>query len=249
MFPMPKPNKRNQRKQPRRRRMRQGSLTYVNTTSQVTRQLFPRRILSWLTTTFGGYLPASTAASGNFSVNATSIYEPFNQVVDNVNTSGKFTSSTTFTILANPIGYGEASVVYDFYRVHKARLKVTLIPNASGDTSMLTVYPSAIGVAGTNLLQASQQPYSRWKLVNQGAPNSANSITAQHTSWDVLGLRKRQFIDLQATAMGVAPSANQSWFFNVEWACNDNAVNSNAIYIIVEIEQFTELSQPAFLTT
>jgi hypothetical protein len=246
---MPKPRKQNQPKQRPRRRMRRQPLTYVNTTSQITRQLFPRRILSWLTTTFAGYLPASTAASGNFSVNATSIYEPFNQVVDNVNTSGKFTSSTTFTILANPIGYGEASIVYDFYRVHRARIKVTMIPNASGDTSMLTVYPSAIGVAGTNLLQASQQPYSKWKLVNSGAPNSANSIVAAHTSWDVLGLSKPQFIDLQATAMAVAPSANQSWFFNVEWACNDNAVNSNAIYIIVEIEQFTELSQPAFLTT
>jgi hypothetical protein len=249
---MPSPNKQRTRNNKRKgagRRKPPSSLTYVNRTSQITRQLFPRRILSWLTTTFGGYLPASTAASGNFSVNSTSIYEPFNQVVDNVNTSGKFTSSTTFTILANPVGYGEASVVYDFYRVHKARVKVTLTPNASGDTAMLIVYPSPLGVAGTNPLQASQQPYSKWKMVNLGAPNSANSIMASYTSWDILGLNKRQFTDLQATAMGVAPSANQSWFFNVEWACNDNANNSNAIYIIVEIEQFVELSQPAFLTT
>jgi hypothetical protein len=114
---------------------------------------------------------------------------------------------------------------------------------------MLTVFPSPLGVTGTNMLQSTQQPYSKWKLVNPGAPNSANTISATHKSWDILGLTRSQFTNLQATGVGSAPVAGQSWFFNVEYQFNDSVNNSNAVYIIVTVEQYVEFSQPLYLST
>lgn len=214
---------------------------WVNKTKMAAHQFLPRRILTKVVTTMTGYVPGAAGASGFFGINASSLFEPFNSVSNQMTGTGKITLGGSYSLTSNPMGYSELSGLYNYYKVHGAKLKVTCIPTANIDTLQYTVYPAIFQDSVGNPTVNIEQPYSKWRVTNAGASAREAEMVCHSKSRFVLGMNKGEYNGQAPTLISTYPLTINQWFYNVQWNTLNSTVNSNEIQWVFELTQYIEV--------
>lgn len=209
----------------------------------------PRKIINHLRTVATGQVNAVMAANFfSWVVNASSIYQPFNSTSKPLN-GGYFTYTTGYSVTENPLGYGELSQLYAFYKVIKATLKVTMIPAASVDTSIVAACPSAVENGALDVFEIEGYPKGKSLIANSGATAMMTRFSVSCSAREALGYSQIQFEGLPPTAVGSPPNDPGQWFFNQAFQTVNNATPTAAIFLRIELIQDVEWSELVEFTT
>lgn len=203
---------------------------------------------------------ASTAGAGNYaSIYANSLVSPFQTptypltLAPGVAYAFNASLVNGNTIGQTAIGYNTIAVAYTNYKVLHYRIRVTVQPSASSDTTHLVVFPigqeeipSATG-AFVNTRVLSSQPYARSRICAYGAETGSNSITFSSDVADSLEIRRSAWLDYLPTAVANQPAAGYRCFLGVFLQQLDGAANVAQIPVRIELDQvveFTDLINP-----
>jgi hypothetical protein len=227
-----------------------GDLWGSNTGFRI-QSFLPRRLVAvFKTPMLANYVTALAQPNGQFNINASAFWEPFNTVGTAIGTTGAGKSNMNVAVgFANgnsPIGWSEMNALYQYYKVRKAELRLRVLPTL--DNVYVTAFPATVAETAVVLPGSSANPYAKTQLCAAGMP--PRTIKIRMNSTTVLGYNKTQFEGLLPTLMAAAPGSSQTWFFNVAWS---NAVASTAatgtISFEVELWQEVEISQLEIFST
>lgn len=183
----------------------------------------PARVETVLLTTMEFYnaVGTLTAAAGNYlDVLANSVYQPFNTTY--APTTGTGTASFAqnasliqgYAITNNPLGYTEFANVYDFYRVVRYRMEITVVPQNVGDSVRLVVVPlggeeiPSASAGNVNLRVMEGQENSRSKTCTQGCSALDNTIIIEGCPYKDIGQERDQYMSGSQTSVSAQISAS-----------------------------------------
>lgn len=196
---------------------------------------------------FVGKIPAGGSIGSYFTIYANSIYQPLNTANPY---TGFITNTDGSSATAPPIGYTALSSLYASYRVKSSRIKVSVNPTNSGDTSLIVITPVQAPFSGTSSYQIMNQRYAKWKMVSSGNNVKENTIIQYMKSSKALGLSDRQFEDQLPVGIASAPPTALDWYWEVDYAqASASASTAGIILITLEVDYYVEFSDPINLTT
>ncbi len=205
----------------------------------------PRRLVAtFKTPMLGNYVTATAQPNGQFNINASSFFQPFNTVGTAMGTTGagksNITVSAGFSVGSSPLGYSEMDSLYQYYKVRRAEVRVRCLPTL--DNVYVSLFPANVQESAVVLPGSSANPYAKTQLCAAGMP--PRTLVCSMTAPTVLGYNRTQFEGLTPTLFGAAPGSSQVWFFNIAWS---NAVGSTnatgTISFEVELWQEVEISE------
>jgi len=135
------------------------------------------------------------------------------------------------------------------YRVHSARLKVTSVCGATGDTCNFWMYPTPANIVNARFQEAQDVPGFKTMMVTGSCrPLTCVSTVKCH---QVLGLTPQEYMDSPNTSgtmnIGSPPSSGQvQW--TVYYSTLDGAVTTGQVYFNFEIEYEVEFFTPLVQT-
>lgn len=230
----------------KRRHVRRSTGTVVNRQPRGSHIPIPLRFLTRGVITFVGYVP-SGVASGYFYLNATSIYQPGNQV------SAKFTDATNGSgvvavggLTNNVVGYTDLSAIYDNYKVHSSRVKVTCNPQNQADSSTFAMCPvNGNLLSNVNVSTVIDSAYGKYKQVNSSSDARANTISMKCRINKLLGITKRQYLDVANPAINGVLGSQFAAYWLIAWAVSDATNLGARLDFVVEMEYWYELTNIA----
>lgn len=215
------------------------------------RNFLPRREFVQLEQTMVGYYGNGTAqSSGITAVYANSFGQPFNSGTNAIGTTGSGKSNITvqagYNVTDHPFGYTELSSIYAYYKIHRTRMKITVVGTNTNDIFTMMLFPSILAQSSF-IGQASAEPYAAFKLVcSTGQP-----VTFQK-SVDVcalLGYTRAQYQGLTPTLLGSQPAAATSCFWNFQWQNIASQNPSGNFSITFELSTDIELMEQGQFTS
>lgn len=219
------------------------------------------RYLTKFTLSFSGYTTTATdGTSGYFALKLNSPYRPVD-VAGTTLTSPNFTGANNRTGLSNgisgaatlealfPRGYSQlaSDTMYQKYRVYASKIRVTVVPGAQADTSIVTVIPITDVVGLGEFAGLSQNvAFSKERVVTQGADNNANTVSNYIDMQSLYGKTKAQIMadDEFSASYNDDPVAGKLGL----WLVKYNKLNGSANYVSqlsfnIEVIYYTELNQ------
>jgi len=214
---------------------------------------FPDRTRTFLDTTMECYLPVtSLATAGNYmDVLVNSVYHPF-QTTYVVNTSansysfhGAFVNGYSSTV--NPPFLSSFATLYEFYKVLRFSLVVTVQPQTGGDTVTSVICPlgneeiPSTAAASVNLLVFGGQ--SKAKMWTSASTTAAkyNTRTLSMRVSESLKWREQLWLDQPPTLVTQQPASAQS-YVGIFLQGMDGASNTSPIVVSIKLTQEVEFS-------
>jgi hypothetical protein len=237
-----------------------GGYSLTNRARPSAKAVFPERYTTTFTNSINCYFPIGrlTAAAGNYAaVMVNSAYSPFNAASYQLITAPGSTFSMNGvlvqgdTMAQQAMGYSSMAALYTNYRVLHYSLKATFMPQNVADTSEMVLIPvgfeeiPSTSAAAVNLRVMASQPRSIVRVCETAVPARENTLVLQQNGWDLVGMRKQQWIDLPPTSVTTFP-ANQAYvgiFVQQLNGTNNAAVCTLALELQQTIE-FTDLLNP-----
>lgn len=214
----------------------------------------PERYVTEFTNTFNCYLAAgsATAAAGNYAdIVVNSLAAQFNASYPMTLVPGAAYAFRGVPIQGNsiaqtPIGFTNFAGMYTKFKVMKFRVAVAVQPAQSGDTCAVVVAPlgaeeiPASGAGNVNTHVMESQPNAVSKVCSQYVAPRENTIVIEHFPWDILGMRKDQYIDQPSDVIGLFPAL--PCYAGIFLQQLNGANNGAALPIQVTISQVVELT-------
>jgi hypothetical protein len=204
---------------------------------------------------WSGYIAAGNLTSagnfGNFIANSlltpygTGTY-PFTQTTGTTPFLGVSTGGAATT--ANPIGYNFLSSNYNEYKVLDYEAELTVVPQNSGDTVAMALFPTGDQQVPTTgawtYLRASAQPNARSGLAINGANNRLNTVKIRGTINRDVGYTRQQWLDINSTGVGSQPggSGDPVDYLGVYLSTLDGGTNASPVSVIVKMKQRVRMS-------
>lgn len=112
---------------------------------------------------------------------------------------------------AQPVGFDQLATMYARFRVLRTSVKV--VASGTGNGAVVTVYPSSQSTLPANFSAHPSQPYAVSGVTQTGTPPLKMSVS--RNIWDVLGLRKAEYMsDMDFTCTAAVPTP-RSCFLHV----------------------------------
>lgn len=209
------------------------------------RNFLPRREFVQLEQTMVGYYGNGTAqSSGITAIYANSFGQPFSTGANAIGTTGSGKSNITvqagYNLTDHPFGYTELSSIYAYYKIHKSKMKITIVGTNGNDVFTMMLFPSILAQSSF-IGQASSEPYAKFKQVcSTGQP-----VSFQRTIdvCELLGYTRDQYQGLTPTLLGSQPAAATSCFWNFQWQNIASQNPSGNFSIVFELSTYIELSE------
>lgn len=231
---------------------------------------FPDKFGTVVVTTLHGYWAAGamTAAAGNyFTLLANGIFSPFGAGTYFFTTgtgTATFASNGTLiqgeSINVSPMGYTSLfSSLYNYYRVYKYKIEISIVPQSAADGIRLVVVPLGAeeipspAAGSVNLRVLEQQPCARAKncfsgvTVGSSAVGGSNTIIIEGYCNNDLGLTYAQYKDLPMTGIGNNPTTSiQDWigFYAQQLNGSNNASPVTCEIKLSQYVEFSDINQP-----
>jgi len=147
----------------------------------------------------------------------------------------------------NPLGYQQLSALYQQYRVHRTRLKVTGVPQSGSDNFSLTLFPmgnepipSATASNVTTAVMCSQ-PYARSKTCVYLQSVAQNTVTIDMPIHKILGLTEAEYLLGNWVNINSQPTTNYA-LYGVHVQIQNGSANASKVVLQFELEQVVELN-------
>lgn len=213
--------------------------------------IFPDRVLSKVQAITTFYVAAGTAAGQYyFTILSNSYYQPFNSGTPYSGANnGSAVNSTGGATTDGPAGYNDAVTYYTYYKIHKYKVEVEVMPTNNNDPINLTV-ADYCQAAGSNISTYSQQEISEsaWaktRLCQVGM--GPNKLTNFVECRKLLGYSDVQYRGQGAVAITGAPAASLGCTTGVRWETANNTALSGTLAFQVKLTQWIDLSVPDVL--
>jgi hypothetical protein len=175
-------------------------------------QLFPDRLMTWMDCASGGII-ASGSSAGKFGLGLNILTTPFNQNGGNsVWPSPQISDATVQPSGLKNILYnsGTNTGIYNFYRVWKVKVEVSILPQTSDDATTVCIAPvNSTGSYGT-IETIQQGPNSKYKLVNL---TEFRTLRATYDVPALMGVSKQDYGALSANTTGSFATTPSSYLF------------------------------------
>jgi len=207
-------------------------------------QYFPERVITSMSNTFDAYFPAGTmtAAAGNYFdliVNAMAPMSGISYPITAVPGAAYLAHANLLpgcTVSQTPIGYGNLASIYQYYRVRKYILEVSVVPQNASDTTRVVVLPlgsdeiPAAGAGSVNLRVMESQPYALAKTFASGVtPPGGNVIQAIGYPNRDLGRTMAEYMALPQTLSSVGPASGTGSIYGVYLQQLNGSNNSGVV--------------------
>jgi hypothetical protein len=250
---MPKGKKNSKKKGDNRSAMAgSGGDKWFSKTATGIQSFLPRRQVAVFKQVMNAYYNTATAQpQGAFSINASSFYQPFSNVGVAVGSIGANKSNLSltsgFAISQNPIGYSEIAGLYQYYKVRRVMLRISLLALAAADAFNFYGAPSNVALSNYEPVYQGGNPYGKNKLV--GFAEKPVVFEWVLDAATVLGYSREQFAGLTPTLFGAAPTSPQIWYFNLGWMECNNTNPATGIVFDMELYQEVEVSELELFST
>jgi hypothetical protein len=254
---MPKGNSKKQKRRANRNDNRSALVAsngdkWFSKTAMGIQSFLPRRQVAVFKQVMNAYYNTATAQpQGAFSINMSSFYEPFSNVGVAIGSLGANKSNLSltagFAIFQNPIGYQEIQALYQYYKVRRVMLRISLLALAAADAFNFYGAPSTAALSNYEPIYQGANPYGKNKLV--GFAEKPVIVEWVLDAPTVLGYSKEQFAGLAPTIFGAAPTSPQIWYFNLGWMECNNTNPATGIVFDIELYQEVEVSELELFST
>lgn len=206
------------------------------------------------------YIAASSmdAVNGNYiNISPNNFYQPFNTtyypsaVTPSWSMNGSYVQG--FAQTNSPIGYALLSGMYQKYKVLGYKVKFSIMTGTNTDLVEACIFPigqSEIPYASAgsvNMAVFKSQPKAKSKLCHNGGPN--NVLTMKGSINELLGMRRQQWLDIDGTTMGAAPSIPGYLGFYLQPL--NGATNNQSVVVditLYQIVEFTDIRNTDLIT-
>jgi hypothetical protein len=204
----------------------------------------PRREFVTVRQEMNGYYTIGTLQPlGVTAIMGNNFDQPFNTATNAIGTTGasksNITVTTGYNVTDHPYGWTELNTLYQYFKVHKMRLTVSIQPTAITDVVQAQLapntYPSNLFIA-----QMSSNPKAKTKLC---LCNEKNVLSVTVDVADLLGYTREQYQGLTPTLMSGSVAASQQAFFNFQWQNLVDGNPSSAIAFTFLLEEWLEVSE------
>lgn len=222
--------------------------------------IMPERFITTLESSLQYYLTAANLDkdSGNYqSIRVNSIVQPYNTTYSAGSVAPVYSMNGTYVqgygLTTPPIGYSFFTNTYKKYKVLGYKLKASIMTGTNTDLLEAVLFPvgqdeipnNASSNVNCSVLRG--QPKAKSKLCHNGGPN--NVLTLKGSVYELLGMRKSQWMDIDGTAPPNIPSVPGYVGLYLQ------ALNglSNAATLVVSLQlyqivEFTDLNNGNFLS-
>lgn len=219
---------------------------------------FPDKIRMTLCTTMAWYNAAAslTAAAGNYvAIRVNSIYQPFNSATYTPTTgtgTATFAQNATlvqgFALANNPLNYTNLSAMYQYYRVYKYEIEITMQPNNAADACRLIMIPlgneeipsAAAGNVDIRVLES--QAFSQGITVFHNGSSANNTIKMLGVCNRDLGLDYSQYKNQGQTVISGAPPTTLLDYVGIFTQILSGANSAGTASYQCVLKQYVELS-------
>lgn len=212
--------------------------------------VMPERFTTTVVASQQFYLPAAAldAANGNYaSFRVNSLISPFNTTYPATAVAAVFAMNGQYvqgyTSNTNGIGTTVLSSIYDKYKVVGYKIRVSIMTSTNSDLLEACLVPlgqdEIPSTATTNMSVFKGQPKAAYKLVHNGGPNAV--LTLKGSVHELLGMRKQQWLDIDATNTTGGTLANPGYVGLYLQSLN-GATNNQPVVVDLSLVQIVELT-------
>ena len=209
------------------------------------RKMYAARNFTKLQMGIQGFLDSSTAAStGYFTVDSSYLTLPFASGFSFIGPANgvAFLSGGTNTIF-NYNGYNVLATQYEYWRIHRRRLKIQCLPTIQGDQVMISTFPTNVtGPLAPTSSVAAAQSYGKTRMV--GYASEPGTLYQSQSAQEILGLTKIQWEAQPPTAIGSVPDPTLRFYDVIQWSTVDGGrLGANLVWNVT-LEVDVEYSSP-----
>lgn len=214
--------------------------------------IFPDRILTKVQAIATFYVPAAVAAGQYyFTILSNSYYQPFNSGTPYSGANnGSAVNSIGGATTDGPAGYNDAVTYYTYYKVHKYKVEVEVMPTNNNDPINLTIADYCTGgpsnISTYSQQEISESAWAKTRLCQVGM--GPNKLTNFVDCRKLLGYSDVQYKGLGPAFMLGAPNSNQGCTTGIRWETANNTALSGTLAFQVKLTQWIDLGVPDVLT-
>lgn len=254
----------NMRRRPYKGRRARGLKGPTELTFRLGKQIhqpLPDRFFTWLTLNQSGYVTGAATPLSCFEFGLNSVCYPFNFNINALPNPIIALGACAFTGLNNILYNSVTGTgLYENFRVWRAKVAVTWLPQALGDTSQAVMVPlvptasvgggiivNTYGGTSAGIMQAGQSPRVINKPIQSGAPVKTNTLYGNYSIPELMGMPSDKFAADQssfgqygtgAPSTGGGPSTTISLYSAIRSL--DQANFGQPVGIEVRLEYFVE---------
>jgi hypothetical protein len=157
------------------------------------------------------------------------------------------------TIGQQAMGQGALAALYTNFKVMSYRVTATFMPQNVADTSAMVLLPVGLeeipstSAAAVDLRVLSSQPRAQTRICETTTAARENTLSFAQDSWDLVGVRKPQWLDFPNAACTGYPQQPQIGYVAIYLQQLNGANNAALCTLRVTIDQvveFTDLLNP-----
>lgn len=235
----------------RRRYRRKSGITMLN--KQFNHTAVPARYFTKLTIGACGYMPSTAGKNfGYFSVFAGQLYAPFNSDYPINAQNGNFTLTSGSSAGAQYPGYSALAALYQGYKVHGVKTKVTLMNSNTTDTlNIVCAYLPTVDIASLPILNYEDlmaQPGAKTRVIQPTTSGKDNTIVISTKMRNLCGFTKQQYMAQPPTKFTATPPQLYNGSYIFYWDTINGSNTSSQIFISITQTVYVELNNPYVLT-
>jgi len=222
--------------------------------------IMPERFITTLETSLEFYIGAANLdqINGNYlDIRVNSIVQPFNTTYTPGSLAPVYSMNGSYINGYNqttgPIGYNFFTATYTKYKVLGYKVKVSIMTGTNSDVLEAVMLPigqaeipnAASGNVNSSVLKG--QPKAVSRLCHNGGPN--NDLYLKGSIYELLGMRKQQWLDLDGTTPPNIPSV--PGYIGLYLMSLTGTTNSQPVTVCITMHQileFTDLNNGNFLS-